>query len=122
MLAYLLASLAKCMAMTTGSNEHCLGERCFGMQRTDAASKKQMLAYLLASLAKCMAMTTGSNEHCLGERCFGMQRTDAASKKQMLAYLLASLAKCMAMTILESACWHEKYRCDIQKANAAQTT
>ena len=27
MLAYLLASLAKCMAMTLGSKEHCLGER-----------------------------------------------------------------------------------------------
>jgi len=27
MLACLLASLAKCMAMTLGSKEHCLGER-----------------------------------------------------------------------------------------------
>ncbi len=31
------------------------GRRRLAMQRTDAASKKQMLAYLLASLAKCMA-------------------------------------------------------------------
>ena len=45
---------------------------CFGMQRTDAASKKQMLAYLLASLAKCMVMTPGSKEHYLGKRCFGI--------------------------------------------------
>ena len=33
MLAYLLASLAKCMAMTLGSKEHCLGERMLGILR-----------------------------------------------------------------------------------------
>ena len=60
------------------------------MQRTDAASKKQMLAYLLASLAKCMAMTLLFSR--AWEPASGMQKTHAwrlprslACKERMLA-------------------------------------
>ena len=60
------------------------GNRCLGMQRTDAASKKQMLAYLLAGILRMRLklhelgkMQSGSKVHCLGERCFGIQKMDA---------------------------------------------
>jgi hypothetical protein len=42
MLAYLLASLAKCMAMLLGSKEHYLGERCGNLKADASASKTDM--------------------------------------------------------------------------------
>jgi hypothetical protein len=86
MLAYLLASLAKCMAMILGSKEHCLGERMRLKIRGLGTPKQIWIAYhapgMTAMLQLCYhkgASMSGSKTMSLAlQRIAGKQSTDAA--------------------------------------------